>query len=359
MRMKVVVIFGTRPEVIKLAPVVKELEEKGHEVIKVAVGQHTQLLEMALRDFRIEGCLRLDIERKTGSLIEIAHKALEKLKAIEDVKELDWVVVQGDTLTTFLGAMAGFLAGVKVCHVEAGLRTWNLASPFPEEGMRQMVSRISSLNCCPTQKAINNLWEEGKFGPATIAYVTGNTVVDAINMVSGKYYDKQNHVLMTIHRREKDSDDIKAVMDAVREFCELSPDWVVTFPCHPNPVIREAIKPVKDHGNLHVVDPVSYPECLDLILKSKFVLTDSGGIQEECGALAVPVIVCRENTERPESVSAGASVLAGSDKDTILKYMLDFKEDEKRKKHEVHVTAYGDGRAAKRIVTRMEEENGR
>lgn len=352
--MKIMFVFGTRPEVIKLAPVILQAQKKGHEVFTVAVEQHKGILNSALRDFNIKPSWRLRIARDTSSLHAVSAAILRDLPSYLFMRKPEWIIVQGDTLTSFIAGFIGYLEKIKICHVEAGLRTRNLSHPFPEEAMRQLTARIATIHACPTFNAIKELETENIQGKA---FVAGNTVVDSVNIFKNIVKDKQNHVLLTLHRRENDNKAIQRIMNGIKHFCKNSPEYEITFPCHPNPRIREAVKPLKDFHQIKVIEPVGYSECLSLIQKSKFVVTDSGGIQEEAGILGVPAIVCRETTERMESIEAGASILVGSDTEKLLSAMSKMKDDISRKKFETVVREYGDGKASERIIEKLESYN--
>lgn len=347
---KLIFVMGTRPEAIKLAPLIQQANASGFRTEVLAVMQHTSLLTNVCKEFGIKA-RKLTFDRLDGSLPELIGIVTPKLnKILKQEKKTTILVVQGDTMTAYLGALVGFLNGLRVVHVEAGLRTRNTKNPFPEEMIRQSIARMTALHCAPTVKAKENLEEERVPG---IISVTGNTIVDAVRMVcGGARTDRLNQVYMTIHRRENETDEMLNIFGAVKTFCKMMPEWRVVFPCHPAKRVQEtARKVLKGVPNLSFIDPVGYTESLALIRESKFVLTDSGGIQEEAGILGVPAIVCRETTERMESVNAGASILIGSDKFKIIDMMRSWAmNQDELKSRSVVVMDYGDGKASKRIL---------
>lgn len=344
--MNLLFVAGTRPEVIKLAPVIKKAKERGHTVELAALTQHTDLLDRALDDFCLTPDYEIKVKRKTSELDEFIAKSVGPLSEAMTVWERDWVIIQGDTLSTFMGAFCGFLRKSKVCHVEAGLRTYNLEHPFPEEALRQLTARVTTLNCAPTERAAQALRSESVLGKIA---VTGNTVVDAVRMMVDPDKPREKHVLFTMHRRENGDDEQRKILDAMTAWCKENPDWLITWPKHPRMKWKSPVM------NFKVIEPVGYRQSLEFIVKSGFVVTDSGGIQEESGILGVPALVCRETTERKESVEAGASVLVGSDPDKLYSEMMKLTDQGYRKKMSVKVKEYGDGLASERIVKEMED----
>lgn len=344
--MKIAIVVGTRPEVIKLAPLIKKLDQE--DCLLIGIGQHDELLFQALKEFGLECDEFVSINRITGSMNEmIAQVPVELEGILEAYNQFDTVVVQGDTMTTFVAAMTSYLCKKKIVHVEAGLRTYNLDHPYPEEAFRQMVSRIATLNCVPTKDAMNSLLIEKVSGKIV---VTGNTIVDSVQMMRSDGVEKEKNVLLTIHRRESNAGDLERIFAAVKMFAKKHDDWSVVFPVHPR--LEEAVfNEFRDMTNVLIDSPVKYSELLWLIQRSSFVVTDSGGIQEEAGVLGTPTVVCRETTERVESIDVGASVLCGRDTEKIFNEMDRLASDEEyRKNRSVIVTAYGDGKAAERII---------
>jgi UDP-N-acetylglucosamine 2-epimerase (non-hydrolysing) len=365
-RRRVMVIFGTRPEAIKLAPVVLALEESPlfHPVV-VVTGQHREMLAQVLDLFAIEPEHDLGILEPRQTLTSITTRALTGLEPLFDLERPDAVLVQGDTTTTFAGALAAFYRQLPVFHVEAGLRTCDLASPFPEEGNRQLTSRIASLHLAPTLGNKANLVAEN-VDPAQIV-VTGNTVVDALLQavhLSGDYgdpaladldEDPRRVILVTAHRRESWGDGHAAVGRALAEIARTEPDALVVFPIHRNPVVRETVMPLL-HGidNVRVVEPLPYGGLVRLMRRADLILTDSGGIQEEGPSLGKPVLVLRDTTERPEAVAAGTVRLVGTEETAIVGATRTLLHDENEYTAMANaVNPYGDGRAAERTLGAM------
>jgi UDP-N-acetylglucosamine 2-epimerase (non-hydrolysing) len=363
---RVMVIFGTRPEAIKVAPVIEALEESPQlEPIVVVTGQHREMLTQVLELFSIAPDHDLGILEPRQTLASVTTRALGGLEPIFDAERPDAVLVQGDTTTTFVGALAAFYRQVPVFHLEAGLRTCDLASPFPEEGNRQLTSRIASLHLAPTLGNKANLVAEN-IDPAQIV-VTGNTVVDALLQAverSGDYgdpaladldADPRRVVLVTAHRRESWGEGHASVARAVAEIAQTEPDVLVVFPIHRNPVVRDAVMPVLDGlANVRVVEPLAYGGLVRLMRRSDLILTDSGGIQEEGPSLGKPVLVLRDTTERPEAVTAGTVRLVGTEETNIVGATRTLLHDERAYRAMANaVNPYGDGRAAERSVAAM------
>ena len=363
---RVMVIFGTRPEAIKLAPVLVALEESPvFEPVVVVTGQHREMLAQVLELFSIVPDHDLGILEPRQSLASIMTRALAGLEPLFETEQPDAVLVQGDTTTTFAGALAAFYRQVPVFHVEAGLRTLDLASPFPEEANRQLTSRLAALHLAPTVGNKANLVAEN-VDPARIV-VTGNTVVDALLQaveLSGDYGDPQladldrdprRVVLVTAHRRESWGEGHAAVGRAVAEIARTEPDVLVVFPIHRNPVVREALVPLLgDLPNVRIVEPLAYGGLVRLMRRADLILTDSGGIQEEGPSLGKPVLVLRDTTERPEAVAAGTVRLVGTEETAIVGATRTLLHDE-RAYHAMAqaVNPYGDGYAAPRTVAAM------
>lgn len=364
--MKVLIVCGTRPEVIKLAPVIAAL--RGRADIRVcATGQHREMLWLALDDFAIEPDIALDVMSAGQSLNALASRLLMDLDAVIADERPDWVVVQGDTTTAFCGGLAAFQRGVRVAHVEAGLRTGDLASPFPEEGNRQLLARVAGLHLAPTGRARDALLAEGV--PAVAIRVTGNTVVDAVVMISSSWGERIPEsaraiaatlgeapvVLVTCHRRENFGGVLQGICDMLVRLVNRYPEYRWVFPVHLNPAVRG---PVCDRlsglDTLHLLDPVDYPTTLWLQRRSELVVTDSGGIQEEAPSFGVPVVVMRRHTERNEGVAQGFATLAGQ-RPASIEAAAGAWLDEPERREALHSRAnpYGDGRAGERIAAAL------
>lgn len=354
MKKKLVFILGTRPEVIKLAPVIYKARDLGFKYEVWSIEQHTGLLALALDSFTLKPTRSFGVKRNTDRLSDLLDLVRPLENELIEEDDNSAVIVQGDTMTTYLGALSAFLAKKKIVHVEAGLRTDNLGHPFPEEGLRQMVSRIVDLHCAATSMSFNRLLSERLSGK--VAY-TGNTIVDAINIVIPKTIQKMNRVYMTIHRRENGKNEVEGIFRAVKDFALMNGRWEVIFPCHPSPRIRnEAERMLSGLSNISVIDPLEYRSNIKLLAESSFVVTDSGGIQEEAGVLGIPTLVCRETTERSESVFSGTSKLVGSHPVFILNEMNRLANDQEYLcSMSVKVTEYGDGKSSERILKAIEE----
>lgn len=368
----ILIVFGTRPEAIKMAPVVRALQDRAEIITTVCVtGQHRQMLDQVLNLFDITPAIDLNIMQANQDLADITSRVLLGIRdTIRQVKP-DAILVHGDTTTALSAAMAGFYAGVPVGHVEAGLRTHNVHSPFPEEFNRQVISKIAHWHFAPTQSSQANLLAEG-VNPNTI-HVTGNTVIDALlwtlkrlegDRVLGNQdqqrldqllpfnWRAQRFILMTGHRRENFGSGFIQICDAVQTLAQQYPDVHIVYPVHLNPNVREPVlSRLGDLANVHLLEPLQY-EPFSLLLKyCYFVLTDSGGIQEEAPSLGKPVLVMRQTTERPEAVEAGTVELVGTDTSQIVASCIRLINDKThyQKMSEAH-NPYGDGQAAHRIA---------
>ena len=367
--MKVLFIFGTRPEAIKLAPVVRELAGRRNFECKICVtGQHREMLSQVLDLFELEPDWNLDLMRPDQDLAYLAGAALSGVgKIIEDFQP-DRVVVQGDTTTTFAGALAAFYHRVPVAHVEAGLRTDNIYSPWPEEINRRLVTQIADLHFAPTVRARANLLREGVSGERIL--VTGNTGVDALLWVSallGGRPDLQSQfrallpapfagrrlILLTGHRRESFDGGIERICKTMARIAQR-PDVAVVFPVHRNPNVRRAIEPLQGCENVALVEPVDYPELVFLLKRCHFVVTDSGGIQEEAPSFGKPVLVTRDTTERPEALELGLARLVGTDEERLFSAMSTLLDDPDFYARMGRIeNPYGDGYASRRIAERL------
>lgn len=360
---KVMTVFGTRPEAIKMAPVVLELQKHADQLqtIVAVTAQHRQMLDQVLDLFQITPDYDLDIMSQGQTLYDITTKSLMGLKDVLAKEKPDLVLVHGDTTTTFAGALASYYQQVPVGHVEAGLRTGDIYSPFPEEMNRKLTGAIAAIHFAPTATAKANLLKEN-VNPSHI-YVTGNTVIDALmTTVAGDYdfgddlkdVDFQNHrvILLTTHRRENLGEPMRHIYKALRRIIEEIPDTEIVFPVHRNPLVRKVVEEeLAGVDRIHLIDPMEYEPFANLMSLSSLVLTDSGGIQEEAPSLGKPVLVLRNTTERPEAVEAGTVRLIGTDKDVVYAETKRLLTDQAAYDAMSNaVNPYGDGKASQRIV---------
>jgi UDP-N-acetylglucosamine 2-epimerase (non-hydrolysing) len=367
--MKILFVFGTRPEAIKLAPVVKELSARPGFQCRICVtGQHREMLAQVLELFDLRPDWNLDVMRPDQDLSYITGAVLSGVGEVLGAFRPDRVVVQGDTTTTFAGSLAAFYHRVPVAHVEAGLRTENIYSPWPEEVNRRLVTHIANLHFAPTARARDNLLREG-IGRERIL-VTGNTGIDALLWVSAQLDDRaelrsrfetvlpahfadKKLILMTGHRRESFDGGLERICAAVARIA-LRSDVAIVFPVHPNPNVRRAIEPLHGHDNILLVEPVDYPELVFLLKRCHFVVTDSGGIQEEAPSFGKPVLVTRDTTERPEAMELGLAKLMGTDDKRLFDEMAALLDDPEAYSRMNRVeNPYGDGRASWRIAERL------
>lgn len=368
----ILLVFGTRPEAIKMAPVIRELRRypEEFETIVCVTGQHRQMLHQVLRLFDIEPDYNLDIMRPRQSLTEITCRVLEGVGAILTKARPDWVLVQGDTTTCMAAALAGAYAGTRVAHVEAGLRTWDKGSPFPEEINRQVTSVLCDRHFAPTQGSRANLLREG-VGDDRI-FVTGNTVIDALLEVAGrlrkdealrvemrKRYsflrDEKRLVLITGHRRESFGEGFRRICGALRHLALTHDDVEFVYPVHMNPNVSEPVQEILGGINsVHLIEPQDYLPFVYLMDRAFLILTDSGGVQEEAPSLGTPVLVLRDTTERPEAIEAGTVRLVGTDQESIISETtrLLMNRGAWEKMSCAH-NPYGDGHAAERIVMNL------
>lgn len=355
-------IFGTRPEAIKMAPVIRELRKHPEIETRVCItAQHREMLDQVMQLFHLTADYDLNIMAQGQTLYDITGRVLRGLQEVFAKERPDCVLVHGDTTTTFTAALAAFYAQIPVGHVEAGLRTGNLLSPFPEEANRQLTGVLANYHFAPTATARDNLLRENK--KEENIFVTGNTVIDALFATVKKDYtfaDKEieqieEHkrvILVTTHRRENLGAPMHHVYRALRRLVDDIPDTEIVFPVHRNPLVREAVsEELEGHPRIHLVEPMEYEPFTNLMARSAIVLTDSGGIQEEAPSLGKPVLVLRDTTERPEAVEAGTVALVGTDEARIYEtaYRLLTDEAAYRQMAEA-VNPYGDGHAAERIV---------
>lgn len=361
---KVMLVFGTRPEAIKMCPLVKELKtrEKLNTIVCVT-GQHREMLDQVLTAFDVEPDYDLSIMKAKQTLFDVTISILEKMKSVLEEVKPDVVLVHGDTSTTFVTALACFYLQIPVGHVEAGLRTYNIYSPYPEEFNRQVVGIVSNFNFSPTEMSKQNLLKEGK-NPETI-YVTGNTAIDALKTtVKDDYNHEQLNwaadsrlIMITAHRRENLGGPMRNMFRAIKRIVDENPDIKVIYPIHMNPVVREAANEILgDCDRIRIIEPLDVLDFHNFLANSYLILTDSGGIQEEAPSLGKPVLVMRDTTERPEGIAAGTLKLVGTDEELIYKIFKQLLEDQNEyDKMSKASNPYGDGFASKRIADILEE----
>jgi len=360
--MKVAVVFGTRPEAIKMAPIVKELEKRRMKSLVIVTAQHREMLDQKLEVFNIKPNYDLDIMQHDQDLFYVTTAVLNEIKPVLLKEKPDVLLVQGDTTTTFASSLAAFYFKIPVGHVEAGLRTWNKFNPYPEEINRQLTTRITDFHFAPTEWAKKNLIAEGI--STDKIFVTGNTVIDALLMIVDPDYKFKNEplskidyanrkvILLTSHRRENFGEPMTQIFSACRYLVEKNKDVELIYPVHPNPnVQKKANEILAGVPRIHLIEPMEYRPFVQLMNKAYLILTDSGGVQEEAPSLGKPVLVLRKTTERPEAIEVGTAKLVGTDKETIISTAQKLLTDEKAY-HEMSTKAnpYGDGKAAKRIV---------
>jgi len=360
---KIMIVFGTRPEAIKLCPLILELKKRSTFNVKVCVtAQHRQMLDQVLETFNIVPDFDLNIMKNRQTLFDITTNILNGIKGVLEEVKPDIVLVHGDTSTTFVTALACFYMQIPVGHVEAGLRTYDIYSPYPEEFNREAVSLVSQYNFAPTPLSRDNLIREGK-KPENI-YVTGNTVIDAMQHTVKKNYSHpelewvgtDKLILITAHRRENLGKPMHSMFRAIRRVLDEHSDCKAIYPIHMNPVVREAAEQeLSGCERIHIIEPIEVFDCHNFEARSFLCLTDSGGIQEECPSYGVPVLVMRDTTERPEGVESGTLKLVGTDEETIynnFKLLLENKEEYERMSQACN--PYGDGHACERIADILE-----
>lgn len=360
---KVMLVFGTRPEAIKMCPLVNELKtRKSIETIVCVTGQHRQMLDQVLDAFHVVPDFDLSIMKDKQTLFDITTNILNRIKEVLEQVKPDVVLVHGDTSTTFVTALACFYLQIPVGHVEAGLRTYNIFSPYPEEFNRQAVGIISQYNFAPTEHSKQNLLNEGK--KAETIYVTGNTAIDALKTTVRKDYSHpelewakdSRLILITAHRRENLGEPMKNMFRAIKRVMKEHPDVKAIYPIHMNPVVRQTADEILgDEERIHIIEPLEVLDFHNFLARSYMILTDSGGIQEEAPSLGKPVLVMRDTTERPEGVAAGTLKLVGTDEETIYRNFKQLLEDaEEYGKMSNASNPYGDGFACKRIADILE-----
>lgn len=374
MKIKNLIIFGTRPEAIKMAPLVKEFQKNSNQFLtKVCItAQHREMLDQVLDFFQITPDYDLNLMRPNQNLFNLTSDIVLGLKPILEDYKPDFVYIHGDTTTTMAASIASFYCGAKVCHVEAGLRTHNLQSPFPEEMNRQVTGIITNYHFAPTEQSKLNLLNEAK--PESTIHITGNTVIDALlygieRVNSTNFIDQEidqlkeliqqekKIILVTGHRRENHGDGFIRICESLKQIAEENPDVQIIYPVHLNPNVREPVYEILSGiDNISLIAPLSYPAFIWLMGKSYLIITDSGGVQEEAPSLGKPVLVMRDTTERPEAVSAGTVILVGTDKEKIISETSRLLNDSNayQQMTKTH-NPYGDGKACKRIVKFIEE----
>ena len=361
---KVMLVFGTRPEAIKMCPLVNELKKRQTlQTLVCVTGQHRQMLDMVLEAFHVVPDYDLSIMKDKQTLFDVTTNILNSIKGVLEKEHPNVVLVHGDTSTTFVTALACFYLQIPVGHVEAGLRTYNLYSPFPEEFNRQAVSIISRYNFAPTELARQNLLKEGK--KAETIYVTGNTAIDALKTTVREDYTHpeldwaqgSRLILITAHRRENLGDPMRHMFRAIRRVMDEHPDVKAIYPIHMNPAVREIADEYLGHDDrIHIIEPLDVLDFHNFMKRSYLILTDSGGIQEEAPSLGKPVLVMRDTTERPEGIAAGTLKLVGTTEEVIYSEFSRLLNDIAAYNAMAHAeNPYGDGHACERIADTLEE----
>ena len=361
---KVMLVFGTRPEAIKMCPLVNELKTRENlQTVVCVTGQHRQMLDQVLETFQVIPDYDLSIMKERQTLFDVTTNILNRFKEVLEIEKTDVVLVHGDTSTTFVTALTCFYLQIPVGHVEAGLRTYNIYSPYPEEFNRQAVSIIASYNFAPTELSRQHLIQEGK-KPESI-YVTGNTAIDALKTtVRNDYRHEQldwaegsRLIMITAHRRENLGEPMKHMFRAIRRVCDEHPDVKAIYPIHMNPVVRETANAILGGDErIRIIEPLDVLDFHNFLAHSYMILTDSGGIQEEAPSFGKPVLVMRDTTERPEGIAAGTLKLVGTEEETIyyaFKQLLEDKDEYERMSKASN--PYGDGFACKRIADILDE----
>lgn len=362
-KIKVMSVFGTRPEAIKMCPLVKELEKQSDiESVVCLTGQHKEMLAQVINIFGVHADYNLEIMRPSQTLTTITVDILSKIEDVLKKEEPDVILVHGDTSTSFATALAGFYQKIPVGHVEAGLRTFNKYSPYPEEMNRCLTGRLASIHFSPTQMNADNLRAEGI---TERVFITGNTVIDAFQTTVKEGYafkspelqsvdfENKRTILMTAHRRENIGQPLENICNAVRKIVTDFSDVQLIYPMHPNPQVRKTVQKILgDHERIHLIEPLDVEDMHNLMARSYLVMTDSGGLQEESPALGVPVLVLRTETERPEAVEAGTVKIAGVNEEEIYAMAADILSNRDSYDKMAHaVNPYGDGHASERIVS--------
>lgn len=356
---KIMLVFGTRPEAIKMCPLANELKKRNEvETVVCVTGQHRQMLEQVLKAFDVKPDYNLLIMKEKQTLFDVTTNILEKIKTVLEKEKPDIVLVHGDTSTAFVTALGCFYLQIPVGHIEAGLRTYNIFSPYPEEFNRQVISIISQYNFAPTELSKQNLIKEGK--RAETIYVTGNTAIDALNTTVKSDYshpelewaDGSRLILITAHRRENLGEPMRHMFKAIRRVMDEHPDVKAIYPIHMNPKVREVANEVLGTDErIHIIEPLDVLDFHNFINRSYMILTDSGGIQEEAPSLGKPVLVMRDTTERPEGIQAGTIKLVGTEEETIYKEFSELLTNPLvYSAMSCASNPYGDGHACERIA---------
>ena len=361
-KIKIMTIFGTRPEAIKMAPIVHLLQQQtaDFETVVTLTGQHREMLEQVMQAFALKADYNLKIMQANQTLNEITAAVLQKLNPILQAEKPDLVLVHGDTTTTFAASLAAFYQQISIGHVEAGLRTWNKYSPFPEEMNRQMTDALADLYFAPTKKSRANLLLQ-HIDPQKI-FVTGNTAIDALKQTVSRDYQhevfqqikpNQRMILLTMHRRENWGRPMEQVFAAVNQVLQAHPEVEVIYPVHLNPKVRQvAQQAFAANPQVHLIEPQNVVDFHNLCARSYFIMTDSGGVQEEAPALGKPVLVLRDTTERPEGIAAGTLRLVGTDRQKVQAAMEELLQPDSAVYQQMAdaINPYGDGQAAERII---------
>jgi len=362
---KNLIVFGTRPEAIKMAPLVKAFQKESSFETRICItAQHREMLDQVLDFFSITADYDLDIMKPGQTLYTLTAAIITEMQFVLEEYKPDYVYVHGDTTTSSIVALAAFYSGAKVCHIEAGLRTYNKWSPFPEEMNRQLTGRLADIHFAPTEKAKRNLLEENI--SSQDVFVTGNTVIDAlmdsVEVVTkkpsdyiidlNKQMDNREIILITGHRRENHGMGFERICKALKQIAQNNPEMALVYPVHLNPKVQEPVrKYLNNTPNIYLINPLAYQDFIWLMNRSKLIITDSGGIQEEAPSLGKPVLVMRETTERPEAVEAGTVLLVGTDIEKIVSEAQELiSNTERYKKMSALHNPYGDGKAADKIV---------
>jgi len=362
---KVMLVFGTRPEAIKMCPLVKELKtRKNIETIVCVTGQHREMLQQVLDCFEVVPDYNLDIMQDKQNLFDVTINIMNKIKSVLEEVKPDVILVHGDTSTTFVTSLCAFYMQIPVGHVEAGLRTYNIYSPYPEEFNRQATGTIAKYHFAPTENAKNNLLKEGK--NVEDIYVTGNTAIDALKITVKKEYESEvlnwakdsKLIVLTAHRRENLGTPLESMFRAIKRIVDEYENIKVVYPVHKNPVVREiANKVLGNNQRIRLIEPLEVIDFHNLLARAHIIMTDSGGIQEEAPSLGKPVLVMRDTTERPEGIKAGTLKLVGTNEENVynnLKLLID--NNEEYKKMSKASNPYGDGLACKRIADILERK---
>lgn len=356
---KIMLVFGTRPEAIKMCPLVNELKNrKTVQTVVCVTGQHRQMLDQVLEAFHVIPDYDLSIMQEKQTLFDITANILERIKTVLESEKPDVVLVHGDTTTTFVAALACFYLRIPVGHVEAGLRTYNIFSPYPEEFNRQAVGIVSRFNFAPTELSKNNLLKEGK--KSETIYVTGNTAIDALKTTVRDDYSHSELewargsrlILITAHRRENLGEPMKNMFRAIRRVMDEHPDVKAIYPIHMNPIVRNIARTILgDDERIHIIEPLDVLDFHNFMARSYLILTDSGGIQEEAPSLGKPVLVMRDTTERPEGIAAGTLKLVGTKEEGIYQSFSELLDNQEAYYSMAHAAnPYGDGHACERIA---------